>query len=154
MEYQSVKKGKKLEAVSVRLVKSAVMHQGVITHWVPHQLAGIINNGHQEIVVHRKDFVAGGFRGDIVGKMVKFKVETEDNMTSAKHVAVLDQDESGSHETIDAEDLESSSFTSLDLIACPLLTVATDRTHDMHIIVGEMTSAQIADHLKLSLIHI
>jgi len=78
VEYQSEKKGKKHEAVMVKLVKSAeVVEQGVVSHWVPHQLAGVITcDNRQELLLSRKAFAPGGFSGDIVGKRVQFKMDS------------------------------------------------------------------------------
>ena len=77
VEYQSEKKGKKHEAVMVKLVKSAeVMQQGVVSHWVPQQLAGVVTCDTRELLVTRKAFVPGGFTADIVGKLVRFKMDS------------------------------------------------------------------------------
>ena len=57
------------------LVKSVIYKQGVVTDWSPEHLAGIILTDNRELVVRRKDFLAGGFVGNIVGKIVKFQEE-------------------------------------------------------------------------------
>eukprot|EP00092_Neocalanus_flemingeri_P033978 GFUD01036946.1.p1 GENE.GFUD01036946.1~~GFUD01036946.1.p1 ORF type:complete len:144 (+),score=67.68 GFUD01036946.1:58-432(+) len=75
VEYKTEKKGKKLEAVMVRIVKSVEWKKGMVTHWVPEELAGVILSQEQEVLVYRKEFVPGGFAPDIVGKMVKFKLD-------------------------------------------------------------------------------
>ena len=47
---------------SVKLVKSAVNYEGVVTEWRPSQLMGLIYFGDkgETITVRRQNFVAGG----------------------------------------------------------------------------------------------
>ena len=60
---------------SVSLAKSVIYIQGVVTDWSPDHLAGIVQTDSRELVVRRKDFVPGGFVGNIVGKIVQFQEE-------------------------------------------------------------------------------
>ena len=57
----------------VRLVKKSEWRKGIVTNWVPEELAGVIRS--EEVLVYRKEFVPGGFDSDIVDKSVKFKVD-------------------------------------------------------------------------------
>jgi hypothetical protein len=75
VEYQTENRGKKLVAVMVRLVERVEWRKGMVTHWVPEELAGVIMSEKEEILVYRREFVAGGFAPDIVGKIVKFKLD-------------------------------------------------------------------------------
>jgi hypothetical protein len=45
----------------------------MVTHWVPEELAGVIKS--EEVLVYRSEFVPGEFAPDIVGKIVKFKLD-------------------------------------------------------------------------------
>jgi len=140
VDYQTVKKNKKIEAVSVKLIKSAIFTEGVITNWFPSQLSGIINTGVSEVPVTRKNFVPGGFVGDIIGKFVKFKIDINGN--HAIHVQVIE------NEAADMEDFENIQFSVLDVVACPLLASATDFTLDMFEIVEDMTDEEYERNIK------
>ena len=149
VEYQSVRRGKRLEAVSVKLVKSVVYEQGVITHWVPEKLAGIINNGHTELVIHRKDFVRGGFVGDIIGKIVRYKLDESDG-SIARHAEVLEiYDDVDDGEDLSPEDLDNVSFSPLDFVISPLVECAVDRNRDIFEMIEDMTEEEVQHQVKI-----
>jgi len=112
VQYRTQRRKKKIEVVSVVLVKSVIYQQGVVTHWSPAHLAGIIQAGNKEIIVSRKDFLPGGFIGDIIGKVVKFKEEDEE-ATCVSIVKEFHYDEK--------TDLVDIKFTDLELLAAPFL---------------------------------
>ena len=66
VEYQTEKRGKKLVAGMVRLVKRVEWRKGTLG-------AGGAGWGHHEF--YRREFVAGGFAPNIVWKIVKFKLD-------------------------------------------------------------------------------
>jgi len=140
VDYQTTKKNKKMEAASVKFVKSAIFSEGVVTNWIPSQLGGTISTGISEVPVVRKNFVPGGFVGDIVGKFVKFKIDINGN--HAIHVQVIE------NETALMDDFENIKFSVLDVVACPLLASATDFTLDMNDIVEDMTEEEFYKQLK------
>ena len=76
VEYCSRKQGKKLEAVTVWLLQEpCTTSLGLVSHWVPDQLAGVIQTEEGDVLVHRRDFIPGGFVADIVGRKVKFRLD-------------------------------------------------------------------------------
>jgi len=119
VEYQSVKKGKKLEAVYVRLVKSSNKKEGIVTHWVYKEHAGVINADNVEYLACEVDFLPGGFDQSILGKMVEFK--TERGYFEAFEIRVVhksDFDGKGCYyETI-------PEFNDQDISNCPILEKA------------------------------
>ena len=64
--YKTEKRGKKLEAVMVRLVKNVECRSRMVTHWVTKQLAEVIRS-EVVVLVYRRQFVPGGFDSDIEG---------------------------------------------------------------------------------------
>jgi len=116
VEYKTQKKGKKLEAVMVKLVKTVEWRRGIVTHWVPEELAGVIKSHDEEVLVYRSEFVPGGFAPDIVGKTVRFKFER------ARLEATCVKVEQG-EELVDNRD-KSTGFEDNDLIRCPQLSQA------------------------------
>ena len=97
---------------SVSLVKSVIYKQGVVTDWSPDHLAGIIQTDNSQLVVRRKDFLPGGFVGNIVGKIVKFK-EEDDGASCVSVVKEFHYDEK--------TDLQDVKFSQLELLAVPFL---------------------------------
>jgi len=118
VEYKTVKKGKKLEAVMVRLVKTTEWRRGVVTHWVPEELAGVIKSQADEVLVYRSEFVPGGFAPDIVGKPVRFKFERARLEATCVRVEKLEYSEEGGVKE------KSPLFSDLDLMRCPQLSHA------------------------------
>lgn len=102
------------------LVKSVIYKQGVVTDWSPEHLAGIILTDNRELVVRRKDFLPGGFVGNIVGKIVKFKEEDE----GASCVSVVKEFQ------YDEEDLRDVKFSHLELLAAPFLRRLEELSED------------------------
>ena len=103
------------------LVKSVIYQQGVVTHWSPERLAGVIKTNTKEIIVNRKDFLPGGFVGDIVGKIVKFKEDGEE----ANCVSVVREFQ------YDTErDLMEVKFSELEVLAVPFLGRLEDLDED------------------------
>jgi len=117
VEYQTDKRGKKLVAVMVKVVKKLEWSKGMVTHWVPEELAGVIRMKEDEVLVYRSEFVAGGFAPDIVGKMVKFKFDRA--KLEATYVQVVKLDEA----TMDITELVNN-LSQLDLVDYPLLALA------------------------------
>jgi len=138
VQYESVRRGKQLIAISVRLVKSAVYREGVVTRWTPSLLAGIVNTGEEEIVINRKDFVPGGFVGNIVGKFVRFQLDNNENV--ATHIGVFERRE---------EDLEklNTNFSALEMAACPLLSTALSSDLDIEDVIEDMSDAEFDSQL-------
>ena len=93
------------------LAKSVIYTQGVVTNWSPDHLAGIIQTNNRELVVTRKDFLPGGFVGNIVGRIVKLK-EEEDRASCVSVVKEFHYDEA---------DLQDVRFSPLELLAAPFL---------------------------------
>jgi len=116
VEYKTEKKGKKLEAVMVKLVKTVEWRKGIVTHWVPEELAGVIKSQDEEVLVYRSEFVPGGFAPDIVGKTVRFKFERARLEATCVRVELVE-------ELVDDRD-KSTGFTDHDLIRCPQLSQA------------------------------
>ena len=107
VEYYTRRKGKKLEAVKVWMVHGGLdddsshckgptfrpMHwmEGWITHWVPAELAGVIMTVEgEELLVNRKDFTPEGFDPRIVGRKVKFLLDTSGSKATC--VEVIEED--------------------------------------------------------------
>jgi hypothetical protein len=59
----------------MRLVKTAEWRKGMVTHWVPEELAGVIKSEEEEVLVYRSEFVPGGFAPDIVDEIIKFELD-------------------------------------------------------------------------------
>ena len=122
VEYKTEKRGKRLEAVMVKLVKIVEWRKGMVTHWVPEELAGVIMMEKEEVIVYRREFVPGGFAPNIVGKIVQFKldkcrqeatcVKVEQQMEELQHVEERAKTRIGNIVT---------QFSDLDLVECPLL---------------------------------
>ena len=106
---------------SVSLVKSVIYKQGVVTDWYPDHLAGIIQTDNRDLVVSRKDFLPGGFVGNIVGKIVKFKEEEE----GASCVSVVKE-----FHYDGVTDLLDVSFSHLELLAAPFLRRLEELSED------------------------
>ena len=78
VEYTTRKKGKKLEAVSVVLLaEEQPWLEGMVTHWVPEQLSGVVACREGEVLLERSHFVLGGFKPDIVGRRVSFRLDRD-----------------------------------------------------------------------------
>ena len=79
VEYSTRRRGRRTEATSVTLLGVRRGREepceGVVTHWIPEQLAGIIATGEGEVLVCRGDFRPGGFQPDIVGRNVTFSLD-------------------------------------------------------------------------------
>ena len=142
VEYESVRRARSITATSVRLVRSAVYSEGVVTHWSPAHLAGTINTGRQEITVLRRDFVAGGFVGNIVGRFVKFRLDPATNL--ATYVTTIER--AGSADQQDA-DLDNVDFSALEVVACPVLEHATNYVLDMRELVEDMSEQELDSQL-------
>ena len=106
---------------SVSLAKSVIYTQGVVTDWSPDHLAGIIQTDSREFVVSRKDFLPGGFVGNIVGKIVKFQEEDE-RASCVSVVKEFHYDEQA--------DLQDVKFTHLELLAAPFLRRLEELSED------------------------
>ena len=94
LHYCSKRRGKRLEATKVWLEKlhdgSSTCHTvGRVTHWVPDQVAGVIETVEGDVMVSRKDFIPGGFVADIVGRQVRFRLDSV--RMEAKSVQCLDR---------------------------------------------------------------
>jgi len=138
VQYESVRKGKQFMATSVRLVKSAVYREGVVTRWTPSLLAGIVNTGEEEIVINKKDFVPGGFVGNIVGKFVRFQLDNPGS--AATHISVFEKMEE------ETEKLDTN-FSALEMAACPLLSTALNSDQDIEDVIEEMSDAEFDSQL-------
>ena len=115
-------------------MKSINFSEGVITHWLPSHLSGVINTGSSEITVNRADFVPGGFVGDIIGKFVKFKMNADDETVS--HVQVVDC--LPSNKDKDFSDLSNVSFSLMEMIACPILTLANSNDIEINQVISDI----------------
>jgi len=111
VEYLTEKRGKKLVAMSVKVVKSSDWREGIVTHWVPEELAGVIKTGKEEVLVYRKEFVPGGFAPDIVGKTVKFKLNRKIQEAISVQV-VHHQKEKVRSTVVDDDDIRNQGFDS------------------------------------------
>eukprot|EP00092_Neocalanus_flemingeri_P039913 GFUD01043473.1.p1 GENE.GFUD01043473.1~~GFUD01043473.1.p1 ORF type:complete len:481 (-),score=199.71 GFUD01043473.1:95-1468(-) len=145
VEYKTEKRGKKLEAVMVRIMKNVEWKKGMVTHWVPEELAGVIRTQEQEVLVYRKEFVPGGFAPDIVGKMVKFKLDM------AKLEATCVAVEQLVDESMSMIGNIGTQFSELDLLHCPQLAQAVSEdsrlTRDMGIM-STREQRQLLDELE------
>ena len=119
-------------------MKSAVYREGVVTRWTPSLLAGIVNTGEEEIVINRKDFVPGGFVGNIVGKFVRFQLDKNGNV--ATHIGVFERRE---------EEMEklNTNFSALEMAACPLLSTALNSDLDIEDVIEDMSDAEFDSQL-------
>jgi len=133
VEYKTEKRGKKLEAVMVKLVKTVEWRKGIVTHWVPAELAGVIKSQDEEVLVYRSEFVPGGFAPDIVGKTVKFKFER--SRLEATCVRVEESD-----------DKNTACFNDLDLMRCPQLSHALCEDSNLLGNMAKMTNGEL-NHL-------
>ncbi len=155
VQYESFRKGKQamanrfvlsislfpfqtLSNFSVRLVKSAVYREGVVTRWTPSLLAGIVNTGEEEIVINRKNFAPGGFVGNIVGKFVRFQLDNTGS--AATHISVFERRE-------EENDKLNTNFSALEVAACPLLSTALNSDLDIEDVIEEMSDAEFDSQL-------
>ena len=119
-------------------MKSAVYREGVVTRWTPSLLAGIVNTGEEEIVINKKDFVPGGFVGNIVGKFVRFQLDNPGS--AATHISVFEKMEE------ESEKLDTN-FSALEMAACPLLSTALNSDQDIEDVIEEMSDAEFDSQL-------
>lgn len=64
-----------LPSLAPRLAGLPAMVEGRVTHWVPEQLAGVIQTEEGDVLVTRADFIPGGFVADIVGRRVELRLD-------------------------------------------------------------------------------
>ena len=96
LHYCSKRRGKRLEVTKVVWLENLVHDAdstchtvGRVTHWVPDQVAGVIETANGDVMVSRKDFIPGGFVADIVGRQVSFRLDSV--RMEAKNVQCLDR---------------------------------------------------------------
>ena len=96
LHYSSKRRGKRLEATKVFWLENLVQDGdstchtvGRVTHWVPDQVAGVIETSNGDVMVSRADFIPGGFVADIVGRQVRFRLDSV--RMEAKNVQCLDR---------------------------------------------------------------
>ena len=119
-------------------MKSAVYREGVVTRWTPSLLSGIVNTGEEEVIIKRKDFVPGGFVGNIVGKFVRFQLNNTGGV--ATHISVFERREEESEKL-------NTNFSPLDMAACPLLATALNSDMDIEDVIEDMSDAEFDSQL-------
>ena len=109
LNYCSKRRGKRLEATKVFWLEN-LLHDGDstchtvgrVTHWVPDQVAGVIETANGDVMVSRKDFIPGGFVADIVGRQVSFRLDSV--RMEAKNVQCLDRGSRMEENSLDEKD--------------------------------------------------
>jgi len=140
VEYKTEKRRKKLEAIMVRLVKTAEWRKGMVTHWVPEELAGVIKSEEEDVLVYRSEFVPGGFAPDIVGKVVKFKLDR------ARQEATCVKVEQQEDYLLTSTENSAQQFSDIDLMRCPQLAQALCEDSSL---ARDMGSMAMGEQVKL-----